>query len=103
MASGSSPTRMPSENAPRSRGSMAMMAPQRLAGATELAPYKELQDHLGIGLALEPHPLLAQLLLQFLIVLDDAVVHQRDILVGMRVGIGGVGNAVRRPAGVAEA
>ena len=61
-------------------------------------------DHdLGVGFGLECVTEFAQLLAQLLEVLDDAVVHQRDAIVRVGVGIGLGRLAVSRPAGVADA
>ena len=64
----------------------------------------EVGDDLGVGLRLEGVAELLQPLALLLVVLDDAVVDDRDLAlrhVRMRVGFGDA--AVRRPAGVADA
>ena len=67
--------------------------------------FDKLNEHLGVGLATEGHAILFQLGAKSLVVLDDAVVHQREVLglgeVG--VGVGGVGFAMSGPAGVGNA
>ncbi|MNL40138.1 hypothetical protein D3C87_1624630 [compost metagenome] len=60
--------------------------------------------HLGVGLRLETVAHGAQFLAQRFVVLDDAVMHQRDGLVReMRVGVDRIGLAVRGPARVGNA
>ena len=63
----------------------------------------EMREHLGVGLAREDVAALAQHLLQLEVVLDDAVVHHRHAVIGVRVRVLVGGPAVRRPAGVADA
>jgi hypothetical protein len=63
----------------------------------------QVRDHLGVGLAAEAVASGLELPTQFAEVLDDAVVHHRDPLGGMRVGVVGGRCAVRRPAGVGDA
>ena len=63
----------------------------------------EVQHRLGVGLGLELVALGGELVAQLLEVLDDAVVHDGDALVHVRVGVALDRLAVRRPARVAEA
>jgi hypothetical protein len=61
-------------------------------------------DHLGVGLAFEDVALVLQLGAQFVMVFNDAVVHQADALARkMRVGVVHRRHAVRGPAGVGDA
>ena len=63
-----------------------------------------MRDHFGVGLRSERVAELGELLAQLLVVLDDAVVNDRDAVardVRMRVALGG--HAVRRPARVRDA
>lgn len=68
-----------------------------------------MRDHFGVGLAFEDVAHGLQLGAQFVVVLDDAVVYQRDarLVVAqvreMRVGIVRGRHAVRGPAGVGDA
>ena len=64
-----------------------------------------LDEYLGIRLRIEAVPLADHLRLQFLIVLDDAVVYADDVHVvaAMRMGVDFARLAVRRPARVAHA
>ena len=64
----------------------------------------KLHQHLGVGVGAEVIALLLQLGAQRLVVLDDAVMHQREIaaLREMRVGVDGVGLAVGGPTGVGD-
>ena len=63
----------------------------------------EMQHRLGVGLGLEHVALGGELVAQLLEVLDDAVVHDGDALVHVRMGVALDRLAVRRPARVAEA
>ena len=65
----------------------------------------EVDGDLGIGLAVELVALLQELILDFLEVLDDAVVDRDHLMMKahMRVGVGLGWLAVGRPAGVADA
>ncbi len=65
----------------------------------------EMGEHLGIGLRLKGVALPEELVLQRLVVLDDAVVHERQLpaLVEVRVRIRVGDAAVRGPPGVADA
>src|SRR5581483_3628347 len=63
----------------------------------------QMGHHLGVGLAAELVAVLAELLAQLAEILDDAVVHDRDALGGMGMGVALARLAVRRPAGVADA
>ena len=60
-------------------------------------------DDFGIGLALEHPACRCQFGTQFLVVLDDAVVDDRDLAGGVGVGIGRSRRAVGGPAGVGDA
>ena len=60
-------------------------------------------DDFGVGLRLEFVAELAQALALLFVVLDDAVVHQRDAVADVRVRVGLGDAAVRRPARVADA
>ncbi len=65
----------------------------------------EVGEHLGVGLGDEDGPVGDQLGAQLVGVLDDAVVDDGDALlaVQVRVGVDVIGDAVRGPAGVADA
>ena len=63
----------------------------------------QLRHHLGVGVAFEALAGGGQFRLQFRVILDDAVMHHRHARGGVRVGVALVGNAVRGPAGVADA
>ena len=63
----------------------------------------QMHHHLGVGVGLELVALGGEHLLQLAEILDDAVVHHRDALAHVRVGVGLGGAAVRRPARVADA
>ncbi len=60
-------------------------------------------QHFRVGLRLKHVALFCQLLLQRLIILDDAVVHKDTALRSMRMGILLGRLAVRGPAGVTDA
>ena len=61
-------------------------------------------DHLGIGLRFEHVAERLQLGAQCFVVLDDAVVHHRDLAAGeVRVRVARARRAMRRPAGVRDA
>ena len=79
------------------------LLPADLAGVHHILD--QLDDDLGVGLALEMVALAGQFGLQGLIVLDDAVVDQGQpaVLGIMRMGIHVARLAVRRPAGVSDA
>ena len=64
----------------------------------------EVDQHFRVGLGMEDIALLQQLFLQFLIVLDDAVMHdgQAAVVGSMGMGIALGGHAVRGPAGMAH-
>ena len=51
----------------------------RLEEIAAVLAVHEVRDHLGIGLAFERVAAALQLAAQFLVVLDDAVMHQRDL------------------------
>src|SRR5947207_1965515 len=61
-----------------------------------------MRDHFGVGLAAECRAGLFQLLAQLAKILDDAVVHDREPLGGVRMGVVLGRLAVGRPAGVAD-
>ncbi len=63
----------------------------------------EMGDDLGVGLGAEFRAVLLELLAQLAEVLDDAVVHDRKPVGGMRMGVALGRPAVGRPAGVADA
>lgn len=65
----------------------------------------ELGEDLGVGVGGERCPVGDQAPAQLVGVLDDAVVHDRDVprAVEVRVGVGVVGFAVGGPAGVGDA
>ena len=62
-----------------------------------------MRDDFGVGFGVERVALRLQLFAQFLEILDDAVVHDRDLVGRMRVRVHFVRLAMRRPAGVADA
>ena len=64
---------------------------------------QKLRHHLGVGLGGEGRAPGGQLFTQFREVFDDAVMDDGDAVDEMRMGIGFVGNTVRRPAGVSDA
>ena len=99
----SSPAKMmASAKAPRSRCSAALAASTGARPAIEIVA-DEVQHRLGVGLGLEHVALGGQRLAQLLEVLDDAVVHDGDALVHVRVGVALDRLAVGRPARMAEA
>ena len=63
----------------------------------------DVDDRLGVGVALEDMALGGELGLEFAEVLDDAVVHDRDLAVHVRVSVALGGAAVGGPAGVPDA
>ena len=63
----------------------------------------EMGDHFGVGVAGEHRAVRDQLVLQLAEILDDAVMHDRNEVGRMRVGIGFGRLAVRGPAGMADA
>ena len=65
----------------------------------------EMRDGLGVGLGAQDVPVGREVLSQLDVVLDDAVVHDRDLAgaVDVRVGVLLARLAVRRPARVADA
>ena len=65
----------------------------------------QLHDDFGVGIGVELHALGSQFGAQFLVILDDAIVHQHDLAVraGVRVSVAGGGFAVSGPAGMANA
>ena len=64
---------------------------------------QELRHHLGVGIAVERAAFGHKLVLQFLEILDDAVVHDRHPVRGDGVGIAFRRLAMRGPARVADA
>ena len=63
---------------------------------------EQMRDHFGVGIAFQHAAFAAQFGAQFLVVLDDAVVHHREMLGRVRVGILLVRSAVGRPAGMRD-
>ena len=63
----------------------------------------EVRDDLGVGVALEAHAVLLELALQLQVILDDAVVNDRDVTGQMRVRVRLARPTVRCPARVADA
>jgi hypothetical protein len=63
----------------------------------------QVRDHLGVGLAAEFGAARNQALTQFAEILDDAVMHDRDMFGGMRMGVGLGRPAMCRPPCVADA
>ena len=100
--SSSPANRKASANAPRSRGSAALHRLDRRLALLHLVG-DQMGDHLGVGLAAEFRALLLQLLAQLAEILDDAVVHDREPVGGVRMGVVLGRLAVGRPAGVADA
>ncbi len=74
----------------------------RIVPGTQLAG-DEMGDDLGVGVAGEGGAFSHQLLFQLAKILDDAVMHDRDIVGHMRVRVGLGRLAVGRPAGMADA
>src|SRR5262245_25232861 len=62
-----------------------------------------MRDDFGVSLGRKFGALLLELLAQLAKILDDAVVHDRDILGGVRMRVVLVRLAVGRPAGMADA
>ena len=77
----------------------------RLARRRALAHFlgDEMRDGFGVGLGREDMALGGQLLAQFAEILDDAVMDDGDLVVGVRMGVVFGRPAMRRPARVAEA
>ena len=99
----SSPAKMmASANAPCSRRSAALAASTGVQALVQVVG-DEMQHRLGVGLGLEHVALGGQRVAQLLEVLDDAVVHDGDALVHVRMGVALGRAAVRRPARVADA
>ena len=63
----------------------------------------QMRDHFGVGLAAEFGAVLAEPFAQLAEILDDAVMHDRDAVGGVRMGVALGRLAVGRPAGVADA
>ena len=62
-----------------------------------------MRDHFGVGLAGELDTVFGELLAQLAEILDDAVVHDRDVFGRVRMGVALGRLAVGGPAGVADA
>ena len=93
MASAKAPCRRPSARFTASSGRGAL---RQLVG-------DDVDDRLGVGVALEHVALGGELGLELAEVLDDAVVHDRDLAVHVRMRVALGGTPVRRPARVADA
>ena len=78
------------------RGADRIVARLQLAG-------DEMGDDFGVGVAGEGGAFGDQLFLQLAIILDDAVMHDRDVVGHVRVGVRLRRLAVGRPAGMADA
>ena len=78
---------------------------EQAAFAFLLGVFNQLHQHLGVGFAAELVAFLLEHGAQGLVVLDNTIVHQREVaaLAQVRVGIDGVGLAVGGPAGVGDA
>ena len=64
----------------------------------------EMRDDFGVGIGVEAVAMRLELIAKLRMVLDDAVVHDRDAIVGhVRMGVDRVRHAVRRPARVRDA
>ena len=63
----------------------------------------EMRDHFGVGFGVELVALRLKLFAQLLEILDDAIVHDRDLVGRMRVRVDLVRLAVRCPARMADA
>ncbi len=61
------------------------------------------RDGFGVGLGVKADPVTGQFLAQFAVVLDDAVVDDRDFARLMGVGVGHRGRAMGGPAGMPDA
>src|SRR6516225_6694885 len=61
-----------------------------------------MRDDLGVGFACEREALRLQFAAQFMKVLDDAVVHDRHPVAGVRMGVALAWSPVGGPAGVAD-
>jgi hypothetical protein len=86
------------------RAHRAEQVASRGAARVRVSLVDQVRHHFGIGLRFETVADRAQFVAQRLVVLDDAVVHQRDGLVReVRVGVDGVRLAVRGPARVRDA
>ena len=76
---------------------------EQVAGHLEVV-VDAVRDHLGVGLGGELVALAPRLVAQLLVVLDDAVVDDRDAVLGdVRVGVALARHAVRGPARVRDA
>ena len=75
----------------------------QFAGFAHVVP-DPVSDHFRVGFRLELEAVLFQVVAQFLVIFDDAVVHDRNVLLGhVRVRIGFVRHAVSCPARVRDA
>ena len=84
-------------------GELSNRAAHRVEQAAGIQAMHQVRDHLGVGLGLEGVTLRLQFHAQFVVILDDAVMHQRDLAVREdRMGVAGHGCAVRRPARVRD-
>jgi hypothetical protein len=63
---------------------------------------EQVRDHFGVGVAFQRTAFAAQFGAQFLVILDDAVVDDGEVFGRMRMGVGLVRCAMRRPAGVRD-
>ena len=100
--SSSPANRNASAKAPRSRGSAALTASTGRRAALHLLA-DQVRDHFGVGLGDELGALGCQLVAQLAEILDDAVVHDRELVGGVRMRVVLGRTAVGRPAGVADA
>ena len=73
--------------------------------ALVIMEFQKLGHHLGVGIRGKFHAMALELFLDLQVVLDDAVVDQRDLSVFADVGMGVdiVGLSVGSPAGMADA
>ena len=92
---------MASAKAPSSRFSVLWAARDRIGAALQFAR-DEMGDHFRVGLRGERISVGDQFIAQLGEILDDAVVDDGDAAGKMRMGVGFVGHAVRRPARVAD-
>ena len=80
----------------------ALHGSKKVAFLCLLREFYELHQHLGIGVGTEVIALFLQFGAERLIVLDDTIMHQREVpaLAEVRMGVDGVGLAVGGPAGM---